>query len=330
MTRTLVLLALALLIVPASRAESPDDAKLRHAIVAERRAGVGIHCHRGSCEVAHENTLEAYRATFELGGDGNEIDIRKTKDGVLVVFHDDMLDRLLEAYGDVSDYSWQELQRFRFRNPGWIGNRCRIATLAEVFELHRRYAGLLHLDIKVPGIDNAIADLLTRIDMWDHVAHCNTEHGGVILKDARYKPRKYKAPGLFEDRSEVFPDAIAIALKKPGDDLIADYRRIAVALGGSSGSCPSTFTSGPATLGDRTADLAARIAALKADDWNKVAESAADRNPSASGPGPDAEELLGQSVVEEAYAPWRNGFGSGVCTRSGCTTASTARRPCAR
>jgi hypothetical protein len=29
---------------------------------------------------------------------------------VLVVFHDDMLDRLLEAYGDVSDYSWQELQ----------------------------------------------------------------------------------------------------------------------------------------------------------------------------------------------------------------------------
>ena len=50
-------------------------------------------CHRGASEHAHENTLEALRATFELGGDGNEFDIRKTKDGVLVVFHDDMLDQ---------------------------------------------------------------------------------------------------------------------------------------------------------------------------------------------------------------------------------------------
>ena len=66
---------------------------------AERRKGVDIICHRGASEFAHENTLEAFRATFELGGDGNEFDIRLTKDGVLVVFHDDMLDRLLEAYG---------------------------------------------------------------------------------------------------------------------------------------------------------------------------------------------------------------------------------------
>src|SRR5262245_57346473 len=133
---------------PAIPKETPAEAKRRHARIAERRKGTDIICHRGASEHAHENTLEAFRATFELGGDGNEFDIRVTKDGVLVVFHDDMLDRLLEAHGDVSEYTWQELRRFRFRSPGRFGAQCRIPTLVEVFELHRRHAGLMHLDIK--------------------------------------------------------------------------------------------------------------------------------------------------------------------------------------
>src|SRR5262249_3968704 len=120
---------------PVVPAETPAEAKRRHERVAERRKGVDIICHRGASEHAHENTLEALRATFELGGDGNEFDIRITKDGVLVVFHDDMLDRLLQAYGDVSEFTWQELQQFRFRNPGRFGEHCRIPTLVEVFEL---------------------------------------------------------------------------------------------------------------------------------------------------------------------------------------------------
>src|SRR5262249_10536129 len=155
---------------------------------------------------------------------GNEFDIRKTKDGVLVVFHDDMLDRLLEAYGDVGDYTWDELRRFRFRNPGRFGGQCRIPTLVEVFELHRRYAGLMHLDIKRQGLEKEIAELLTKMDMGDQAPYCNNEPGGVILTDPRYKPRRYKA-GLYLDRSEVFREPIAAALTKPGDGVIVDDPR---------------------------------------------------------------------------------------------------------
>src|SRR5262245_45058289 len=88
------LVALLILAAPLNAAdpvETPAEAKQRHERVAERRKGTDIICHRGASEFAHENTLEAFRATFELGGDGNEIDIRATKDGVLVCFHDDML-----------------------------------------------------------------------------------------------------------------------------------------------------------------------------------------------------------------------------------------------
>src|SRR5207302_9129175 len=155
-----------------------------------------------------------------------------TKDGVLVVFHDDMLDRLLEAYGDVSDWSWHALQQFRFRDPGRFGAQCRIPTLVEVLDLHRKHAGLMHLDIKRDSLDKLIADLLTRMDMWDHVGYCNMETGGVILRDDRLKLRRYKGPGLYADRAEVFPGAIAAALEKPGDGVIVDDPRgVAVALG---------------------------------------------------------------------------------------------------
>jgi glycerophosphoryl diester phosphodiesterase len=267
---------------PPVPAETPAEAARRHEVVAGRRKGVVVICHRGASEHAHENTLEAFRATFELGGDGNEFDIRATRDGVLVVFHDDMLDRLLDAYGDVGDYTWDELRRFRFRDPGRFGDQCRVPTLVEVLDLHRKYGGLIHLDIKRPGLDGAIADLLTRMDLWDQVAFCNDDNAGVILRDPRLKRLRYKGPGLYADRADVFPDAVATVLRKPGDGVIVDDPRgAAVALGRKLGK-PSRDPVAPRPAPPRgeaapaaEADL---IAALRdADDWDRVAETEAGR-----------------------------------------------------
>lgn len=292
--------------------ETPEQARQRHARIAERRKGVDIICHRGACEFAHENTLEAYRAAFELGGDGNEIDIRATKDNVLVCFHDDMLDQQLEAYGDVSDYTWHELQRFRFREPGRFGKQCRIPTLVEVFELHRKYAGLIHLDIKRPELDRTVAELLTKMDMWDQVAYCNIENGGAILSDFRLKLRRYKAPGLYSDGSEVFSDAIAAALKNPGDGVIVnDPRGVAFALGRKLGNLSNQPVS-PRRVTPRKEDVelpteAELIASLRnADDWNRVAETAADKATSGrriAARARAAEELLvAKASSKEAFA----------------------------
>ena len=270
-----------LVLVPLARAETPDEAKGRHERVAGRKRGTCVIAHRGSSEFAHENTLEAFRATFELGGDGNEIDIRSTKDGALVAFHDDMLDRLLDAYGDASEYTWAQLQQFRFRNPGRFGDQCRIPTLSEVFELHRTHAGLMHLDIKVKGIDRAVSELLTKLDLWDHVVACNGDTGGVILTDPRYRPRRYRG-GLYQDRGEVFPDAIAAALKKPGDDVIVDDPRgVAVALGRKLGPVsgePVAPRPVPKRVGPPRPVEAEAIAALRnADGWDQIADAPADR-----------------------------------------------------
>lgn len=205
-------------------AETNDARAERLRKVEQRRGSLQVICHRGAAEFAHENTLEAYRAALDLGADGNEIDIRATKDGVLVCFHDDMLDRLLWAYGDLSEWTWNELQRFHFRNPGWLGPACRIPKLEEVLELHRDYGALLHLDIKRPHLDLAIVELLNRLDMWAHVVHCNRDHGGTIMTDSRLRLGRYKG-SLYADRGEVFPESIAAIWLKPGDGVILDDPR---------------------------------------------------------------------------------------------------------
>jgi hypothetical protein len=219
--------------------ESADQARDRHDKVAKRRAGLAIICHRGAHEFAHENTIEAYRATFELGADGNEIDVRMTKDGMLVCFHDDMLDRLVELYGDVSDVTWPQLRGARFRNPGWLGGDCRIPTLVEVFELHRQHAGLIHLDLKQAGMDTKILQLLDEMDLWDHVMSAPAELGAAIVNDPRFKPLKYKTQVYSDDR-DVDPLEIAKAMKLDGSALIVDDPRAAIVAFGRKLGAPST------------------------------------------------------------------------------------------
>ena len=81
-------------------AESPTAREARHRRIAERRAGPMVIVHRGASAMAPENSLEAYSAAMDYGADGCEVDLRRTSDGVLVLFHDDMLDRLLDAVGE--------------------------------------------------------------------------------------------------------------------------------------------------------------------------------------------------------------------------------------
>src|SRR5437868_2264664 len=108
--------------------ESPGQAQARHEKVSARRASLAVICHRGASEFAHENTLEAYRATFELGADGNEIDIRETRDGVLVCFHDSTIETQLRGFGEIADYTFEDLRRFPFRESGRFRPASRIRT----------------------------------------------------------------------------------------------------------------------------------------------------------------------------------------------------------
>lgn len=60
-----------------------------------------------------ENSLRAFRAAVELGFDYVETDLRTSSDGVLMVFHDETLDRVTEGRGKLSDHTSEELSGLR-------------------------------------------------------------------------------------------------------------------------------------------------------------------------------------------------------------------------
>jgi glycerophosphoryl diester phosphodiesterase len=74
-----------------------------------------VLAHRGFSGRFPENTMRAFREAVSAGADGVEFDVQRTRDGELVVIHDERLDYSTEAQGWVHDYSWPELRRVRLR-----------------------------------------------------------------------------------------------------------------------------------------------------------------------------------------------------------------------
>jgi SSS family transporter len=200
----------------------------RHLRVAERRKGPVVIVHRGASSFAPENTLEAYAAAMDYGADGCEIDLRRTHDGVLVLFHDDMLDRLTNGFGTVPEITYYELlsltPQLRY---GRATRTTRPPTFASVLTLARQRAMLLHLDVKEPGLEEEIGRQLDAAHAWDHVTAINTANAASLAKDPRFAGLRYKGPGLYEDRSDVDPAKVRAQLALPGDAIMVDDPRVA-------------------------------------------------------------------------------------------------------
>lgn len=71
-----------------------------------------VMAHRGYSGAYPENTMLAFRKAVEVGTDGIELDVHETKDGQLVVFHDEVLDRTTDGSGPILNYTLAELQAF--------------------------------------------------------------------------------------------------------------------------------------------------------------------------------------------------------------------------
>lgn len=71
--------------------------------------------HRGGAHHGDENTVAAFRRAVEMGYRYLEIDVRSTADDVAVVFHDELLDRVAGAPGEVATLHWRDLRTVRIR-----------------------------------------------------------------------------------------------------------------------------------------------------------------------------------------------------------------------
>ncbi len=200
----------------------------RHLRVAARRVGPAIIVHRGAHSFAPENTLEACAAAMDYGADGCEVDIRRTSDGVLALFHDDMLDQLTNGFGEVSQLTYYELLSLKPRFIyGTANAQTRPPTFAALLALARQGAMLLHLDVKEPNLDDELASLLESADAWDHVVAVNTQNAAKLAQHPKLKLLRYKGPGLYENRRDVDPESVNAQLARPGEMIMVDDPRVA-------------------------------------------------------------------------------------------------------
>ena len=117
------------------------------------------YAHRGACAYAPENTMRAFRLGVSLGADGIETDIRKTKDGVPVLFHDKDMRRLTGVGGAVADLTFRELSALRVRSPdGSPGEP--VPRLAEALAFIKETGVYAALELKEDGLE---ADVLSAI-----------------------------------------------------------------------------------------------------------------------------------------------------------------------
>lgn len=127
--------------------------------------------HRGAAGERPENTLPSFARALELGAAILESDVHPTRDGEIVMFHDDTLERTTDGAGPVSARSLAELSRLdaghRFSGDGgrtfpFRGQGVRIPTLAEAFQAFPGARFNLELKEGAPGFVDAVLDLLER------------------------------------------------------------------------------------------------------------------------------------------------------------------------
>lgn len=128
------------------------------------------YAHRGASEYFPENTMKSFLAGLEMRADGIETDIQRTKDGVLVLHHDDTLKRIVGIDRPVCDFTYDELLGMdfgAFKGEAFAGER--IVTLDAFLTQFGGKNLTLALEIKQVGVEADVLACIEKHGCRDHV-----------------------------------------------------------------------------------------------------------------------------------------------------------------
>lgn len=137
-----------------------------------------VYAHRGGAALRPENTVEAFDHGIACGADGLELDVHLSKDGVVVIHHDDTLERTTSGHGPVAACTAAELSTvdagFHFTDgAGGHPFRGRGICVPPLRDVLRRYpSAALIIELKVPGdrLARQVVDDVRAANAVDRVA----------------------------------------------------------------------------------------------------------------------------------------------------------------
>lgn len=142
-----------------------------------------IIAHRGASELAPENTLAAFQKAIEDGAEGIEFDVRLTKDGIPIVFHDEDLLRIAGKEFPVEHLYTEELQKidvgswFNLENSEKaqsIFSNERISTLEQTLDFLKDYKGIIYIELKseaseIKHLSKAVCKLIKNSNLLSQI-----------------------------------------------------------------------------------------------------------------------------------------------------------------
>src|SRR5438445_3289928 len=151
----------------------------------QERGRVWVVGHRGAMGHCPENTLASFERGLELGADWIEMDVHLSRDGELVVIHDETVDRTTNGSGLVQDHTLVELNELdagSWFGAAYVGQR--IPTLGEVLDWARFRGAVLDIEIKnapiyYAGIEEMVVHTLDRYGMTDQAIVISFDHRAV-------------------------------------------------------------------------------------------------------------------------------------------------------
>ena len=159
--------------------------KLLDLIEKERTTEFVNYAHRGAPAYYPENTLMSFYAGIAMGANGIETDVRRAKDGTLVLFHDSTLERVTGETGSVSDYTYCELEKFDVKKDGLSD---KIPTLRD-FLAHFSHRDITFaIELKDADIERDVAHMLNAFDMQKKTVVTSFERE-YIKKFKKYAPK---------------------------------------------------------------------------------------------------------------------------------------------
>lgn len=164
--------------------------------------------HRGIEHHAPENTLANFKASLQLNI-GIEVDVRRTKDGVWVCMHDELVDRTTNGKGRVVDYSFSELSKLdagSYMASYYQGQR--VPKFEDLLKLVKEYKNpntLIAVDLKVTDetAEKQLVGLARKYEVLDQLIFI-----GLTILNPTVREKLYQA----DDKTQ-----ISVLIQKPQD-----------------------------------------------------------------------------------------------------------------
>lgn len=140
-------------------------------------AKVKVIGHRGSKGTLPENSLAGFQKTLEVGADGIELDVHRTKDGKIVVMHDETINRTTNGRGLIKEMTLHELQKYHLKNMDGTISEEKIPTLNEVLDLVKMYPeAIVNIELKMhrvyyPGLEEEVLKLVAAHKLTNQIIY---------------------------------------------------------------------------------------------------------------------------------------------------------------